>query len=320
MKRIFLYLSMFTITMAFTACSTEGEDVTITNEPASSASAPALTSDLTEALTLKFNTDDAPFKEIAFTETKRAIITLKKNAPISSSKRRTEGEKEEYKICTYTYDGIKNTYTIKDEEGKDYCTVEVTNKETGKQTTVKIHFMNESEMEDFATEFDAEVVDKLASDAITDKLCREWKVATTRLRHKDGVTAVKQFENPDSAASLNAILDYAKTVATITEELAEGTVITSIEFTRDGKFCFFFENGNHYIGKWSWADLSKGSINYDWDDKEMGNKFMKDGQATFDVRTYKKTKYYALTLAATIEEKSKTYKVELSFYLNEKTK
>ena len=196
----------------------------------------------------------------------------------------------------------------------------VTNKETGKQTTVKIHFMNESEMEDFATEFDAEVVDKLASDAITDKLCREWKVATTRLRHKDGVTAVKQFENPDSAASLNAILDYAKTVATITEELAEGTVITSIEFTRDGKFCFFFENGNHYIGKWSWADLSKGSINYDWDDKEMGNKFMKDGQATFDVRTYKKTKYYALTLAATIEEKSKTYKVELSFYLNEKTK
>ena len=102
MKRIFLYLSMFTITMAFTACSTEGEDVTITNEPASSASAPALTSDLTEALTLKFNTDDAPFKEIAFTETKRAIITLKKNTrsvltPMMASKTPTPSKMKKEK-------------------------------------------------------------------------------------------------------------------------------------------------------------------------------------------------------------------------------
>ena len=37
------------------------------------------------------------------------------------------------------------------------------------------------------------------------KLCREWVVVNTRLRHKDGVTAVRHFENPDSAASLNAI-------------------------------------------------------------------------------------------------------------------
>ena len=45
---------------------------------------------------------------------------------------------------------------------------------------------------------------------------------------------------------------------------------------------------------------------------------MKDGQAIFDVRSYKKVNYYVLTLAAQIEEKDKTYKVELSFYLNEK--
>ena len=140
----------------------------------------------------------------------------------------------------------------------------------------------------------------------------------TRLRHKDGVTAVKHFEDPAEAASLNAILDYAKTVATITEELDEGTAITSIQFTDDGKFCLFFKNGNHYIGKWSWSDVSKGYIDYEWDDEEMGNKFMKDGQAIFDVRTYKQVNYYVLTMAAQIVETNKTYKVELSFYMNEK--
>ena len=177
--------------------------------------------------------------------------------------------------------------------------------------------MSGSEIEEFEAE-DAVIAEKVATDAISTKLCREWTVVSTRLRHKDGVTAVKQFDNPAEAASLNAILDYAKTVATITEELDEGTVITSIEFTSDGKFCFFFENGNHYIGKWSWADLNNGYLDYEWNDEEMGNKFMKDGQAIFDVRSYKKVNYYVLTLTAQIEEKDKTYKVELSFYLNEK--
>jgi hypothetical protein len=205
-----------------------------------------------------------------------------------------------------------------DEEGEDYCTVEVVNKESGKKTTLKIHLMSGSEIEEFEQEFEADEVEKMPSNDITQKLCREWKVLNTRLRHKDGVTAVKHFENPDSAASLNAILDYAKTVATITEELDEGTVITSIQFTDDGKFCLFFENGNHYIGKWNWSDISKGYINYEWNDEKMGNKFMKDGQAIFDVRTYKQVNYYVLTMAAQIVETNKTYKVELSFYMNEK--
>ncbi len=45
---------------------------------------------------------------------------------------------------------------------------------------------------------------------------------------------------------------------------------------------------------------------------------MKDGQAIFDVRTYKQVNYYVLTMAAQIVETNKTYKVELSFYMNEK--
>lgn len=320
MKKNLLYLSMFAAAVAFAACSTDGDDVTITKESASSSSAPALNASLTEALTLKFNAETAPFKEISFTETNRAIIT-KKRQMLLSAKRRAEGDaKDEYMVGTYTLtvNGNKNIYNIKDEDGKDYCTVEVTNKETGKSVTAKIlRLMSGSEIEVFEAE-DAVIAEKVATDAISTKLCREWTVVSTRLRHKDGVTAVKQFDNPAEAASLNAILDYAKTVATITEELDEGTVITSIEFTSDGKFCLFFENGNHYIGKWSWADLNNGYLDYDWNDEEMGNKFMKDGQAIFDVRSYKKVNYYVLTLAAQIEEKDKTYKVELSFYLNEK--
>lgn len=314
MKKIFLFLSMLAIVMAFVACSTDGDDVTVTNEPPSSSSAPALKSNLEEAVTYRFHS--GPFKEIAFTETRRAILT--KRVSIASSKRRTESEKEEYIVGTYTYNGKNNTYTIKDEEGKDYCTVEITNKATGKKVTAKIHMMNGDEIEDFEAE-DTEIAEKVATDSITTKLCREWKVVNTRLRHKDGVTAVKQFDNPTEAASLNDILDYAKTVATITEDLEAGTTITSIEFTSDGKFCFFFENKNHYIGKWSWDNLSKGYINYEWNDDEMGNKFINGGQAIFDVRTYKKVKYYTLTLAAHIEESDKNYNVELSFYLKEKT-
>jgi hypothetical protein len=41
---------------------------------------------------------------------------------------------------------------------------------------------------------DATVGDKIAADDITSVLCREWTVATTRLRHKGEVKAVMQFE------------------------------------------------------------------------------------------------------------------------------
>lgn len=316
MKKNFLYLSLFAIALAFTACSTDGDDVNVSNQSATSSAAPALSVVPGEPSTYIISDTDAPFSEMAILDNHKVILTL--NTPAPSAKRRTASKKASYIVGTYTFSSATNTYTIKDEAGVNYCTVEVINKTTNAKTTLKIHMMNGSEIETLEKVFDAEDVEKMASNDITQKLCRDWQVVSTRLRHKDGVTAVRHFDDPAEAASLNAILDYAKTVATINEELDEGTVITSIQFTQDGKFCFFFENGKHYIGKWSMADLSKGYINYEWNDEDMGNKFMKDGQAIFDVRTYKQTNYYVLTLAAQIEETNKTYKVELSFYLQEK--
>ena len=318
MKKNLFYLSMLAIGMAFTACSTDGDDVTVANQSATSSAAPALSQNTSESCTYTISDEDAPFSEMSILDGNKVILTLNQSAPASETKRRAPSEKKDYMVGTYTFDGNLNTYTIKNEQGEDYCQVEMTNLAIGSKKTLKIRLLNGYEIEKLDKEFEADVVTKVNGGVFTKNLCREWKVMNTRLRHKDGVTAVKHFEDPAEAASLNAILDYAKTVATITEELDEGTAITSIQFTDDGKFCLFFKNGNHYIGKWSWSDVSKGYIDYEWDDEEMGNKFMKDGQAIFDVRTYKQVNYYVLTMAAQIVETNKTYKVELSFYMNEK--
>lgn len=320
MKKKLFYLAAICMVVAFAACTSDGDDVTQQNKSAASKDAPALSNNLKESFTLVFDGDRVPFKEVAITETNKAIITLNKAIPAESYQRRAEGDDDEYIVGTYTFDGKNNTYTIiKDGDDSAYCTIELKNKESGKKMSAKIHLMSGEEIDDMDDqEFEADVKEKVASDEVSAKLCREWVVVNTRLRHKDGVTAVRHFENPDSAASLNAILDYAKTVATITEDLDEGTTITSIQFTSEGKFILYFQNGNNYIGKWSWSDLSKGYINYEWDSADMGNKFMKDGEAIFDVREFKKVKYYVITMAARIEEKNKTYKVELSFYVKEK--
>ena len=155
MKKNLLYYSIIAVAVAFTACSTDGNDAKITKEPASSSVAPTLSASLSEALTLKFNPETAPFKEISFTETNRAIIT-KKQQPIPSIKRRAEGKiKDEYIVGTYTLtvEGSKNIYNIKDENGKDYCTVEVANIVTGKSLTAKIRLMSGKEIEEFEAAF-----------------------------------------------------------------------------------------------------------------------------------------------------------------------
>ena len=118
---------------------------------------------------------------------------------------------------------------------------------------------------------------------------------------------------------MNDILKYAKTVANINEEFDEETVISSIEFTADGTFCMFFENGKHYIGQWEWADKAKGYIHYWWDDKvNMGNKF-ENGEAVFDIRQFKQKGYYTFTMGASIEDDAdRAYEVELSFFMEER--
>ncbi|MBR6974022.1 MAG: hypothetical protein IKH80_05280 [Bacteroidaceae bacterium] len=316
MKKNFLYLTMFAVALAFTACSTDGEDVSVSNQSATSSAAPALSENTAESSTYIISDSDAPFSEMSILDDHKVILTL--NTPAPAAKRRALGMNANYMVGTYTFNSTTNTYTIKNEQGEDYCQVEMTSLAIGSKKTLKIRLLNGYEIEQFEKEFEADVVTKVDDNVFTTKLCREWQVVSTRLRHKDGVTAVKHFDNPAEAASLNAILDYAKTVATITETLDPNTVITSIQFTSDGKFCFFFQNGKHYIGTWSVEDINKGYLYYNWNDETMGNKFMNDGRAIFDVRTYKQTNYFVLTLAAQIKEKDKSYNVELSFYLKEK--
>ena len=307
MKKNILYLAVLFVGLAFfTACSSDGDDVEAPVAP-TLHSTPA-----NEALTLGFSSSTAPFKEIIFSETGKAIITRNVLTP-SSSKRRASDSSEKYVVGTYKTSN--NTYVVS-VDGSEYCTVEVTGK-TGTKTSVKVSLKSGSDIEATEYEGEASIGQKVAADEITSNLCREWTVATTRLRHKDGVTAVKQFETSAEAASLNAILAYAKTVASIDESFDEDMVITSIEFTADGNFCIFFKDGEHYIGKWSWKDTSKGYLHYNWNDADMGNQF-ENGEAVFDVRQYKKVSYYTLTLGADINSGGKKYTVELSFYLNEK--
>lgn len=316
MKKNFLYLTMFAVALAFTACSTDGEDVSVSNQSATSSAAPALSENTAESSTYIISDSDAPFSEMSILDDHKVILTL--NTPAPAAKRRALGKNANYMVGTYTFNSTTNTYTIKNEQGEDYCQVEMTSLAIGSKKTLKIRLLNGYEIDQFEKEFEAVVVTKVGDNVFTTKLCREWQVVSTRLRHKDGVTAVKHFDNPAEAASLNAILDYAKKVATITETLDPNTVITSIQFTSDGKFCFFFQNDKHYIGTWSVEDFNKGYLYYNWNDETMGNKFMNDGRAIFDVRTYKQTNYFVLTLAAQIKEKDKSYNVELSFYLKEK--
>ncbi|MBR1667369.1 MAG: hypothetical protein IJ693_03700 [Bacteroidaceae bacterium] len=315
MKKNLFYLSMLALVLTFAACSSDGEDVGDLTSSATSGNAPELRANLPhKALNLSFS-ESAPLTSLQLTETGKAIIEVP-NLLYNAHQRRASGKNgnTHYIIGTYTIQGT--LYIILDDQGNPYCELVVTIVPNTNKANVTINMKNGAEID--ATEFEADVVEKIASDDVTTALCREWTVATTRLRHKGSVTGIKQFERPaENPASLNDILDYAKSVATINEHFNEDMVITSVEFTQAGTFCIFFENGEHYIGKWSWEDASKGYIHYDWDSDDMGNRF-ENGEAVFDVRQYKKTNYYTLTLGATITDSGKDYEVELSFYLSEK--
>lgn len=212
----------------------------------------------------------------------------------------------EYLVGTYTLQG--DVYTIYDEGGKEYCKLIVKDK-TAQRTivTVQLAGMNEP------VSAQASVTRGLVADEV---ISRSWTVAMTRVRHFDGVTAVHHFENAQEAASLNKILEYAKTKADIDEDFEEEMTIKEIVFTQAGTVIFVFTNGKHYVGKWNWKDASKGLLAYHWYDQKMGNK-LENGEATFDIRAYKNVNYYTLTLGADVEHKSKKYKLELTFYLKE---
>lgn len=321
MKKKILYLASLCLVLVIAACTS--------NDGGGAVAPPVLTSSqVSEEAVRLILPDNAPFARAVFSETRRAIL-----GPFTSQEatkqRRVSGSGSKYIVGTYVKNG--NIYTVYDEESNQQWILEVGSLESGAITNVKISLKSGSGIESTVFDGEASVGEKAAPDDVTTVLCREWTVATTRLRHKGDVTAAIQFEkdmeyedqngqpvyyNP---ASLNDILKYAKTVATINEEFDEETVISSIEFTADNTFCIFFENGKHYVGNWEWVNKAKGYIHYWWDDEiNMGNKF-ENGEAVFDIRQFKQVNYYTLTLGATIDDEvGKTYEVELSFFMNEK--
>ena len=315
MKKKLFYLASICIGLAFTACSSD--DGGGTAAPVQTLT-DALLTNKDEAMTLSGLSDiDAPFEEIVFTETGRAIVgpIIEENG---APQRRTEGSaSSNYIIGTYKTQGA--IYTVYNEDGTVYCTVELLSKGE-KKANIKITLLDASEFEG-----EASVGEKIPADDVTKELCREWTIATTRLRHSDGVSAVMQFEKGKEykdgvkydPSSLNDILAYAKSVAAINESFEEDMNITSIEFTTDGRFIIYFKNKKYYVGKWSWKDKAKGYIKYDWNDASMGNKF-ENGEGIFSVQKFQKQTYRTLTFGAKIDE-GKSYKVELSFFLNEKT-
>ena len=316
MKKKLIYLASICIGLTFAACSSDDGG---SNPPLPTLDNSLLTH-INESMSLYgLNDLGTPFDNIILSETGTAIIGPFSQGGNASRQRRTEStDTPKYLVLKYSVSG--NIYTIYAENGiTPYCQIEVLSK-TKTKSNVKITLKTASELEDLVFEGEVSIGEKVAADEATTVLCREWTIASTRLRHTGEVTAAKHFENPEEAVSLNAILAYAKSVASIDEEFDDDMIITSIEFTSDGTFCIFFKNQEHYVGKWSWTDKPKGYIHYVWnDDENMGNEF-ENGEAVFDIRKFQQKNYYTLTLGADIESGGKTYKVELTFFLNEKTK
>ena len=319
MKKTILSLACCFMAMAFGACSSSDDE-----GGSSNPTPPALTNKSIkhETFDLRFKNTAIPFEEVVFTETDKVIVgpmrvNIQDQSPMRITRSHDRDEVRRYEVGTY--ERINSTYHIyyqKTSLKEKAIAIQVLS-QTAKSAQVKVTLLSGGEIED-EFEDEAEVVEKISAGEITEVLCREWKVASARLRHKGSVTGVKQFEGAagENPASLNDILAYAKKKATINENFDKDMTITSIQFSDANTFCIYFANGQNYIGSWSWGDMDKGYINYVWHDASMGNKF-ENGQAVFDVRTYKQQNYYTLTLGAEINDSGNPYDIELTFYLNE---
>lgn len=291
--------------LTFTACSSDKD------EPAPQPAAPELHAPTyaDNSVILEFS-DKAisPFKEMIFTEGSRALILP---FPHRSDFVRLNHSTNNSEYMVGTFSLQNNVYTVYNSAGQEYCSVKVESKGSG-QTNVTIRLTGQPEVQTTATATSGANAPK-ASEIIG----RSWEIAMARLTYSGKVTGFKVFDGSE-ASSLNKILEYAKTHATINEQFAEDMVIEEIAITRSNSIIFFFKNGQHYVGKWKWSDSNTGRISYAWNADNMGNQF-ESGMAVFDVRAYRGVSYYALTLTADLEDNTRgKYNIELSFYLKEK--
>lgn len=316
MKKHFLYLALMAgMTLGFTACS--GDDDNEAKAPELPTTKPLALAK--QAVELEFTADlTAPFEKIILTETGKALLSRRELAVTDT--RATASD--DYFIGTYKVNG--NVYTVYDNVGNVYCTLNITPNAAGTATDVTIKIGDEEEV---VAKADAEEKNE---ESMTNTLCRDWTIVYTDLQYEADFAAVGKIFGLDkdyAPNSLNDVLRYAKTQADIDEELEEGMAITDVIFTRSGSFILLFENGKCFVGGWQW-DQKVGYITYKWENEDMKTIFENendygDATAVFSTGTLKKVTYYTLTLKSDNitnkkNGKDEKYKVSITFFLREK--
>ena len=135
----------------------------------------------------------------------------------------------------------------------------------------------------------------VSSGAMTDNLCRTWKIESTLLTvNVDGLNAGKEFPG---TCDLNKMIEYAKEKGVKIKDIVDGkSIVTGITFSRAGTFMISYQNGKPDVGKWNWSSQSAGTLSYGWNSSDMGNS-LENGAATVSFEG-KKCK---LTLGATVD-------------------
>lgn len=336
MKKNFLYLAMAFMAFAFTACSDDDDngsskkdDTEIKGEVKLLDTKSLKHEGEGKDITLKSEIDEnVPFDRLILTEDGKAVIENLNVPKIPQAMAKNRASYETENLFLGIYETTDYGYLIYDYDKNPYCYIVVVDKDD--TSNLQLYGIKMADPNDLITEreklmedmklYDGEETITLIDESeYTKKLCRTWNISSTRLRHyafSNGKSAVVKVWDAPAASNLNTILDYAQSKANIDESFDPNMILTDLIFTRTGNIIMFFENGDYYVGKWSWENRAQGVLKYNWDDLGMGNKF-ENGHATFDVRTYKKKEWYVLTLGADIVNKDDTYKIQLSFYLEE---
>jgi len=290
MKKIAFLLSIACILPLFTACKPDNEDTNVTDGPE------VKTLELKDkALRLTFSDTKAPYTDVVLTETGKAVISLRPSAEAPAT--RALVYVPDYIYGTYTVK--ENIYTIYNSKGMFECHLQVNSaNDVITSTTIYLN----SQVSEGVT-YAVQAMGKVSDSDLTIDLCRNWNIVHTHITLDGAVKASKVFDAPD-ASSFNAILDYAKEKAPqLKAELPADMAITDVMFTQ--------------VGNWGWKNEKTGEFSYSWDGDAKIYSY-ESGKATFTVETYKKVKYYTLTLSASVTDGGKTYNVSIAFNLEEK--
>ncbi len=303
MKKVSILLAIACILPIFTACKHD-DDNNLSDAPE------VKTLELKDkALKLTFADTKAPYTDVVLTETGKAIISLRPESEPAATRANIYVPDYIYG----TYEVKENIYTIYDSNKRFVCHLQVNSaNDVITSTTIYLN----SQVSEGVT-YAVQALGKVSDSDLTIDLCRNWNIVHTHITIDGAVKASKVFDVPE-APCFNAILDYAKEKAPqLKAELPADMVITDVMFTQTGSFIILFKNGKIFVGNWGWKNEKTGEFSYSWDGDEKIYSY-ESGKATFTVETYKKVKYYTLTLSASVIDGGKTYNVNIAFNLEEK--